>query len=316
MKNIIIIGSNSVIARDFFLHQQRINKNNFLRISRRAYDNPSNSNHILYDFSRPYDVMSYQNLLSKIRSFLDPSLDTVICLFAWSGTPRTSADLSLSDSIRRDNLNIINNLLYLVNDLDVSQSIFLSTAGGIYNNNEISAHNELSPPNPATPYGFQKLDAESTLVNISDKNNIPLCIYRVSCAYGFNQYCPDQGVLNKWIFDGLQRGEINIYNSLDSELNFISYHQISHAFDLGINLCLNGIFNLCSSSSVSLMHIHNLVTNKIPNLKSNILGTSKRVLNVDGSTFRAVSGCEFPSTIDEDFQYLYSTIYNTVKNHS
>ena len=123
MKNIIIIGSNSVIARDFFLHQQRINKNNFLRISRRSYDNASNSDHIFYDFSRPYDVKSYQNLLSKIRSFLDPSLDTVICLFAWSGTPRTSADLSLSDSIRRDNLNIINNLLYLVNDLDVSQCI-------------------------------------------------------------------------------------------------------------------------------------------------------------------------------------------------
>ena len=55
--------------------------------------------------------------------------------------------------------------------------------------------------------------------NIFDKYKIPLCIYRVSCAYGFNQYCPDQGVLNKWIFDGLQSGEINIYNSLDSELN-------------------------------------------------------------------------------------------------
>ena len=316
MKNIIIIGSNSVIARDFYLHQQRINENNFLRISRKAYDTGLNSDHISFDFSRPYDVKSYQNLLSKIRSILDLTLDTVICLFAWSGTPRTSADASLSDSIRRDNLNIINNFLNLVNDLDVSQSIFLSSAGGIYNNNATTSHNELSLPNPATPYGFQKLDAESTFLNIFDKYKIPLCIYRVSCAYGFNQYCPDQGVLNKWIFDGLQSGEINIYNSLDSELNFISYHQISLAFDLGIDLCLNGVFNLCASSSISLMHIYNLVTNKIPDLRCNILGTSKRVLNVDGSKFRDVSGCHFPSTIDDDFPCLYSTIYNTLKNHS
>ena len=118
------------------------------------------------------------------------------------------------------------------------------------------------------------------LGEIAKELKVPLCTYRVSCAYGFNKFCPDQGVLNKWIFDGLLYGQINLYNCLDSELNFISYHQISNAFDLGIKLRLNGLFNISTSGSTSLRQIYNWFSIRFRH-KDQHIRHKKRSLNID-----------------------------------
>lgn len=312
MKNIIIIGSNSIIAQNFYSYQQYNNKIKLLQISRKNIPAKERSNFIFYDFSRPYNDGLHQNLVAQIGTIIDLSQETVMCLFAWSGTPRSSEDPSLSGSIKIDNHNIIENFSFLTQDLDLSQIIFLSSAGGIYDNGNASFHNESSIPRPATPYGFQKLKAESMLGQLAKKLKVPLCSYRISCAYGFNSLCPDQGVLNKWIFDSLLHGEINLYNCLDSELNFISYNQISHMIGLGINLRLSGIFNLGTSSSTSLRQIYNLVVNQIPDIRVNILGKKRRILNVDCSRFNAASGCEFDPKIEDDFFLIHDAIRLTI----
>ena len=312
MKNIIIVGSNSIIAQNFYSDRQYDNEIKLLRISRKNNPSEGSINHILHNLSHPYHVDSHDNLIAQIRSALDLSNETIICLFAWSGTPRISADPSLSESIKLENENILTNFISLIKDLDISQIIFLSSAGGIYNNYKASSHNERSIPSPVTPYGLQKLRAESMLGEVARDLKVPLCTYRVSCAYGFNKFCPDQGVLNKWIFDGLLHGEIKLYNCLDSELNFISYYQISSAFALGIKLGLSGIFNISTSGSTSLRRIYNLVANQIPDLKVNILGTRKRCLNIDCSKFEAASGCKFESRIEDDFSMIFNTIRSTI----
>lgn len=308
MKNVIIIGSNSIIAQNFYSCQQHNDKIKLLRISRQNNAATVSSNHIQYDLSRPYSVDFHEILVAQIRTIIDLSHETVMCLFAWSGTPRSSADPSLSESIKLHNYNIIKSFSFLIKDLDLSQIIFLSSAGGIYNNDNASSHNESSIPSPATPYGFQKLEAESMLGQIAKKLKVPLCVYRVSCAYGFNISCPDQGVMNKWIFDGLLHRKLNLINCLDSELNFISYDQISKAIDLGINLYLSGIFNIGTSSSTSLRHIYNLIVNRIPDIRVNIMGKKRRILNVDCSRFKAASGCEFDPIIEDDFSVIFNTI--------
>jgi nucleoside-diphosphate-sugar epimerase len=309
VKNIIIVGSNSIIAQNFCSEQQR-DEFKFLRISRNENIINANSKHILYDLSRPFSIDDHESLLAQIRSSIDLNLDRVLCLFAWSGTPRSSTNLSLSEAIKLDNYNILTNTLSLIRDLDLSQIVFLSSAGGIYNNDEASSHNERSTPRPATPYGLQKLNAESMLAQFARKLQVPFCAYRISCAYGFNRFCPDQGVLNKWIFDGLLHGEINIYNSLDSELNFVGYDQLSRAFELGIKLNLQGIFNIGTSYSTSLSRIYIAVTNRIPDLRVNIVDTKKRYLNIDCAKFKAATGFEFESKIEHDF----SVIFNTIKS--
>ena len=308
LKNIILIGSGSIIAQYFYSRYRNNDEIKLLCISRKNNGAILNSNHILHDFSLPFNIHSHNIIVSQIRAILDLSCETSLCLFAWSGTPRTSLDPQLSEFIKADNSNIVNNLSFLIKDLDLTQIIFLSSAGGIYDNDNESLHNEMSIPCPATPYGLQKLKAESMLGFIATKLKVPLCIYRVTCAYGFNKFCPDQGVLNKWIFDGLLHGKINLYNSLDSELNFISYDQISYAMDVAINLRLCGIFNLGTSSSTSLRTIYNLVIRQIPNISVNILGDKRRYLNVDCTRLTSLSGHEIESNIELDSRSIFNTI--------
>ena len=314
MKNIIIIGSNSIIVQDFSTYQ-RCHTFNFLHISRKNNLTSTHCKQILQDLSRPFNSISHENLLAEIRSSIDLNLDTVLFLSAWSGTPRSSSDPSLSEAIKAENNNLLINFSCLIKDLDLTQIIFLSSAGAIYDNDEVCAQDENFVPRPVSPYGLQKLEAESALASLAEEINIPLCIFRISCAYGLNRSCPDQGVLNKWIFDGLLKGEINIYNSLDSELNFISFDQLAMAFELAIELNIQGIFNIGTSDSTSLSQIYNAVVDAIPGVKTNIIETKQRSLSIDSAKFKSVSGLEFKAKIEEDFTAIFSAIHSIVNKH-
>ena len=314
MKNVIILGSNSIVVQNFSTHQ-RCSSFRFLHISRKNNLTNTHCNHILHDLSRPFTSVTYGSLLAEITSTIDLNLDTVLLLSAWSGTPRSSSDLLLSEAIQVENYNLLLNFSFLIRDLDLAQIVFLSSAGAIYANDQICAQDENSVPRPVSPYGVQKLEAESKLASLAEEMKIPLCIFRISCAYGLNRSCPDQGVLNKWIFDGLLNGEINIYNSLESELNFISYDQLAKAFELGIQLNIQGIFNIGTATSTSLFQIYNAVIEAIPDVKTNILDTKKRSLNIDTAKFKSVSGLEFKAKIEDDFTAIFSAIYSIVNNH-
>ena len=314
MKNIIIIGSNSAILQNFSTHQ-RCNAFRFLHISRQNNAVNTHCKHILHDLSRPFTSISRENLLSEIRSSIDFNLDTVLLLSAWSGTPRSSSDPSLSETIKVENYILLKNFSFLIKNLPLAQIIFLSSAGAIYANDLTCAQDENSIPRPVTPYGLQKLEAESMIASFAEEMKIPFCIFRISCAYGLNRSCPDQGVLNKWIFDGLLNGEINIYNSLDSELTFISFDQLAKSLELGIKLNIQGIFNIGTANPTSLSQIYNAVVDAIPEVKTNIIGTKKRSLNIDIAKFKSVSGLEFKANIEDDFTAIFSAIYSIVNDH-
>lgn len=307
MKNVILIGANSIIAQNF---SSQCDAFNFLHVSRKSNHISAHSNHIFYDLSLPFEASAYKQFVVQIRSSIDFSLHTVVCLFAWSGTPRTSSDPELSELIRGNNCTILDNISRLISDINVKQVLFLSSAGGIYDNDVSLVHDESSPPKPVTPYGIQKLWAESMLTRMAGELNVPVCIYRVSCVYGFNRSLPDQGVLNKWIFDSLLKGEINVYNSLDSELNFISFAQLSKSLELGIELCLSGVYNIGTSSSTYLSKVYDAVISTVPNLKVVFLDSKKRALNIDCVKFNSASGVVFDAQIEIDF----FDVFNSVKS--
>ena len=315
MKNVIVLGSNSIIVQNFSTYQ-RCNSFKFLHISRKNNLVSTHCKQILQDLSRPFTRISHENLLEEIRASIDLNLDTVLLLSAWSGTPRSSSDPSFSETIKAENNNLLINFSCLIKDLDLAQIVFLSSAGGIYANDVTCAQDENFVPRPVSPYGFQKLEAESKLASLAEEMMIPLCIFRISCAYGINRSFPNQGVLNKWIFDGLLKGEINIYNSFDSELNFISFDQLAKAFEVGIELNIQGIFNIGTANPTSLFQIYNAVVDAIPDVKTNILGTKKRSLNIDTMKFKSVSGLEFKAMIEDDFTSIFSAIYSIVNNRT
>lgn len=310
-KNIIIIGSNSVIAKNF-LSCQKSEEFNFVCVSRAKNSSNRGAIHISHDLSLSFSNETNDQLVLDIKASINNTYGSVLCLFAWSGTPRSSSNPAFSDAIKLENLNIITNISCLIKELGLSQVIFLSSAGGIYDNTKSMCHDENSIPAPTSPYGVQKLEAESTLANFSTRFSVPLCIYRVSCAYGFNSSCPDQGVLNKWIFDGLLQGQINVYNSLDSQLNFIGYDQVSLALELGIRNSLEGIYNIGSSDSTPLLQIYNGIAKLIPELKANFLGSDIRTLRINSSKFKAATGFDFDPKIEHDLIGIFNTIKSTI----
>jgi len=305
-KNVILVGSTSVLAEYFYA--SCIHQYNFVNICRFNRSKNPSANCIDFDFSAEFNRDLFDDLLSSIRSSLVDSLETVLCLFAWAGTPRSSSDPASRLSIEHNNNIIISNFTFLAKSICPSQIFFLSSAGGLYDGSLNTIHTESSAPLPASPYGIQKLTAESLFASLAHDLSVPICIYRISCAYGLNTRFPDQGVLNKWLFDGLVNGEINIYNDLSSELNFISYDQISVAIEMGIDQDLNGIFNLGSCQSTSLSDIYRSVMELVPSIRSHHIDNSVRFLNIDCTKFEQATGCIFEPLICHDAIKIFTKI--------
>ena len=249
-------------------------------------------------------------MVDQIKSIIDLDSPTVLCLLHGLELQEVQKDPNLVRLWAQNN-NIITNFSALCRELVPSQVLFLSSAGGIYSNNVVTSHSESSVPAPTSPYGEQKLEAEAEMSLLREEMNLPVCILRISCAYGFNSNVPDQGVLNKWLFDGLVKGEIGIYNSLDSRLNFISFRQLASSFLAAISFQIDGIYNLGASRSIALYEIYRLVAQLIPGVKSSVIGTSCRYLNIDNSKFELDTGLKLPSRLADDV----NDIFRLVKEH-
>lgn len=310
MKNIVLIGSNSIIARTFISDYS--SEHNIISISRKSESSFSSSSHLQYDLSRELSPNLFNDLCVKLQALLVDERIPIFILFAWSGTPRTSMDPVKCGEIASANSTILCNFIHLSKIFVTRQVIFLSSAGGLYDSASDLSHDEFSVPSPSTPYGHQKLKAEFLLSRAMKKINASLCVLRISNAYGFNPSFPDQGVLNRWLFDGLTAGEIKLYNSFSSQLNFISYSQVSNGLQLAICCALDGIFNLGSNNSTSLLSIYAAICDLIPHLKVRHISEQNRFLNINCSKYVDATGCEFPSSIISDSLDIYRNIINMI----
>ena len=265
-------------------------------------------NLLIKDFSSYASEQELDLFCNEIQSRLDSSLQTVVCLFAWAGTPRSSADSNLNREFIVQNQNIVNNSIHLSIKICADQFIFLSSAGGIYSSKSSYPCLEESPVFPETPYGIQKLHSEQLFFSSFQNKNIKLCNLRVSCAYGFNDIFPDQGVLNKWIHDGLMYNNISIYNSLQSSLNFIGFEQVSAAMMLAIDYNLSSTFNVGSEKSTSLGDLLESLVSILPHLKFKTIGSTVRYLDVSTSKFKQYTNTVFDSRILIDLPLLFARI--------
>ena len=248
MKTVVVFGSNSWLAQ-CFLRSHAHQFSEWISVDRANL--PSSS---LFSLRQqvPLDQKipdaHYHSLIHSLKD--KPGL--VLLFFAWSGTPRTSIG-SNSRLIYESNAWLTENYSRIVRDLVPSQVVFISSAGGLYpqDNRNICCTEEcqLSPP---TPYGRQKLKCEQDLANASSSLDIPIASLRVSSAYGYNKNLRDQGVANAWIHSAIASEPLKIYNSLDSLVNFIGDYQVSSVIGHVISRELSGVFNLGSMHSTSL----------------------------------------------------------------
>ena len=60
--------------------------------------------------------------------------------------------------------------------------------------------------------------------------------------------------INKWLYSAINE-KLELYNSMTSQINFISFDQISKAIFISLKTELNGIFNIGTEFSIFLREV-------------------------------------------------------------
>ena len=302
-KNIIIFGKNSVLSKNFV---QSIDKKNnkIIELTRKKVS----KNDIECDLGNAINQNCIKKISSNINRFSN-SKDKIFILFAWSGRPRTS----INDYQWQTNVNIVNNFLSICKFSMPSQIIFISTTS-VYSEKTGGFFKEDDTKEPVSKYSKQKLISENKILEFSRISNIKSTILRVSTAYGFDTRFTSQGVVNKWIFDAINYGELQLYNSLFSNINFISFNQISKAISISIEKQLIGIYNIATVKSLSLSYLLKKIkeiTKK--DLKVKIINNQQRNINIDISKFFLKTGIKFENELEINIQLIYSSIKREIE---
>ena len=255
-ENIIIFGKNSIIAKNFARRAQSINCN--LITIARSSKNKEDLVFNIGEFISPKDILT---IVSQIKTKLIFK-KTVFILFSWCGVPRTVHD---TNNIWTTNMHIIQNFLNLAELINPSRIIFLSSAGALYPDNIKSyKFSEKDDTLPNSLYGRQKLISENLLNCFANHHDQYITILRISSGYGFDRRFSEQGVINKWLYSAINGQKLDLYNSKESQINFISFDQISKAILISINNELNGIYNIGTGISITLEE----VIDEIQNMRS------------------------------------------------
>lgn len=308
-KIVCLFGANSVLANDFIKGYSEIYE--LVTIQRNKNDIFLNKNvfkNIRYDLSKNY-IKSEIDSLSQNFSFGKEKSFFVFILFAWSGKPR---DINKNSCIknREANENIIRNFQEISNIVCPNQIIFISSAGSIYDQRLKIASKESDIAKPESSYGKQKLQAEKSLLTFCKSKKIPITTLRVSSAFGHNPFYPDQGVINKWLFDSRNKKFIKLYNNPQSVINFISFENISKSIDTCIQKKLFGLYNIGSDKSISLKELISIVKQVSDNQKLEIKveGNELRNFYLDTSLFEKKSGLYFKQDLMNEAKKIYLLI--------
>ncbi len=297
-KDIIIFGKTSVIATNF---DSNIDKsiNNIIYISRKH----KSPNDVICNLGENLQTEELNEIGSRITRISCNSYKIFI-LFSWSGGPR-----KYDKDNTNVNRNILKNFLELSKIIKAKKIIFISSAGSVYPESKNYKFKESDKTSAQNKYGQEKLNAEKTIKQFSESEGIKFTILRVSSAFGFDPRFSDQGVINKWLHYAINQNNLQLYNSPDSLINFISFDNVSIALRNSIDLDLEGIFNIGSENSISLQEIINVIST-ITNRKLDyeILDSKRRYFKIDINKFYNQTGIIFRINPLIDIGNLYKSI--------
>ncbi len=250
MINYVIFGSNSFIGSNFV--SSCINKECLILISKKGNLIQRNKikKSINFNLSEFHENEIIKTLSLEIINNLKYN-KTIFMLFSWHNKENIKG-IGNYDSLCTENNNIILNFIKICLLVSPEQVIFASSAGGIYDQNSQLPSQESDEPVPYSRYGYEKLIAENYLKKELNNN---LLILRISSIYGYISKDSWQGVLCKWLILLKSGNEIELYNSKNSYVNFISIKQVLNAISLSVNKKLFGTFNIGSKESTKLNDI-------------------------------------------------------------
>lgn len=132
---------------------------------------------------------------------------------------------SMEDSLKYEQVNqwgTANLIHCLENNSRLQKFIFISSAS-VYGFS--SLENELMEPNPMNTYGRSKREAEK-FVQLLDEP-IQVDILRVGNVFGYNRMVRHDSVINRFIFEALCYGQIQIFGSGNQIRPFVHIHHLT-----------------------------------------------------------------------------------------
>ena len=303
-KDIIIFGKSSILAKNF---DKNIDKttNNLIYITRK----PTSLKDIACNIGSNLTRKELDQISIKIKK-ISRNQKKIFILFSWSGSPR-----KFNEENDITNKNIVKNFLELSKRIRVRKLIFISSAGSIYPESKDYKFREYDQISPQNTYGEQKIRGEIAIEEFSKNEGTKFNILRVSSAFGFDPRFSDQGVINKWLYYAINKKTLQLYNSPDSLVNFISFNQVSAALKASIDLDLEGIYNIGTEKSISLQEILNQISIVVnEKVEYQILEKNKRYFNIDTNKFYKHTGIIFQIDLAKNISYLYEAINNKYLN--
>jgi len=260
MFNILIIGSNSNIAKDFcnFL----IKKN----LSKSIYGIDIQDKSIIKSKKFFYYKYNLSNDASKIKK-INEKIDLAIIF---------SFDLNYKNKKKVNYMNggkkIINNSLNIIKENEITKVIYLSSMAVYGNQNKTFTEKTKIKPN--TIYGELKVISEN-IVKKRSKNNYKYLIFRLSQIYGKN-------IKSSWVhkfFNDTKTGKIlTIFGNGKQKRDLLHIDDLLNLICKSLRFSKSSIYNVCSEKVYSLNEVLKIFKSKFQYGKA--INPKNEVLNI------------------------------------
>ncbi len=176
----------------------------------------------------------------------------------WTSVPSSSWDTPYEEVVHNVLPGI--KLLEACVDQKVKKVVFVSSAGTVYGEYHEVA-NEKSPVSPFSPYGINKATMEFYLEYFSRRFDLHFDIFRISNLYGPGQKKKDFGVINTWLRKIKEGEPLTMLGDGNAKKDFVFIDDAIKILvdSLESDFSKSRLFNVCSSESVSLKQLADLL---------------------------------------------------------
>ena len=228
----------------------------------------------------------------------------VLVILAWSGYPSSN-----SPNSEHENKSIINMALRLARKERYDHIVFTSSAGALYRENSSTMQCEEAETFVDSPYGKQKLAAETLLSMFCREQGIDLSILRITTAYGFSSQLKSQGVVTRWIDSVINGKDVELWINSRSAINFISYEQAADAIQRTIWKRFDGILNIGCSDVVQMRDVLDTIKSEAKRsglpVRVRKFGDKVRLMCVDCTKSREILGKSYKSDLLNEIRKIF-----------
>lgn len=161
------------------------------------------------------------------------------------------------------NINGLLNVLDAAKEFGIKKVVFSSSAA-VYGNDPELPKNINSKTLPLSPYGITKLDGELYLKMYNDLQGVGTVSLRYFNVFGERQDPKSQyaAAVPIFISNALKNEPIIIYGDGEQTRDFIYVKDVVRANILAAEENVNGVFNIASGKSISILQLAKIIINK------------------------------------------------------